>query len=110
MADSDRQLLDQHSGWREYLRYDETEDTFAIEFEADVEPVLEANKRRQNDGTNGYGESREWRQVASIPPIVVEIWKRRYGVDPLARGNEHLLRRLLNDPENRFLRVSEGRF
>lgn len=109
MSDADRQLLDQHSGWVEYLRYDETEDKFAIELVSDVEPILEANKREAND-TGGYGSTREWRHIANIPLIVIEIWKKQYGVDPTKRGHEALLRRLLNDPDNRLLRISAGRF
>lgn len=109
MSVADRQLLDQHSGWAEYLIYDEAAETFAIELVSDVEPILEANKREAND-TGGYGASREWRHIANIPLIVIEIWKKRYGIDPTMPGHETLLRRLLNDPDNRFLRISAGRF
>jgi hypothetical protein len=40
--------------------------------------------------------------------LIVELWKKQYGADPLAKGNETLLRRLLNDPDLRFLRTSSG--
>lgn len=108
-GDNDPWLLDRQNGWTEYLHQDPADpDSFAIEFVADVGPTLEANKRLYNDG-DGYSPSREWRYVAEIPPIMVEIWKRQYGVDPLARGNEALLKRLLNDPDLRGLRTSPGR-
>lgn len=74
----------------------------------DVTPALEANKRLACAG-DGYSPSRDLRRIASIPTIVQLAWIDRYGVDPLAKGNEGLLRRLLNDPEWRHLRTSPGR-
>jgi len=81
----------------------------ALRRSQDVEPALEANKRLRSDG-DGYSPSRELRRVASIPTVVQFEWIRRYGVDPLARGNEALLRRLLNDPDWRHLRTAPGGF
>jgi hypothetical protein len=97
------------AGMAESLHFGESDDTFTINRVQDVEPFLDANKRAQSDG-EGWSPSREWRRVASIPPVVVEIWKKQWGVDPLKPDNHKLLKRLLNDPENQFLRVSDGRF
>jgi hypothetical protein len=74
----------------------------------DVEPVLDSNKRLAASG-DGYSPSRDLRRVASIPIGVVEMWKAIYGVDPLSRGQERLLTRLLNDPEWAWLRTAPGR-
>lgn len=100
--------LDRYDGMVERLHHDETADRFHLETIADIEPVLERNKALQTEG-DGYSPSREWRRVASIPPIVVEIWKRQWGADPLAPGNDELLRRLLNDPDLRHFRTAPGR-
>jgi hypothetical protein len=81
---------------------------FALRRSGDVEPVLEANKRALVGG-DGYTPSRDLRRIASIPPAVQLLWIERYGVDPLRRGNEDLLRRLLNDPEWMHLRTAHGR-
>lgn len=97
------------AGWAETLHFDEGEGTFTINRVDDVAPVLDANRRTHLHG-DGYSPSRELRHIASIPPLVVEVWKKQYGVDPLRPEHRGLLRRLLNDPDNRFLRVSEGRF
>lgn len=83
--------------------------SIALRWSQDVEPILAANARRRLDG-DGYSPSRELRRIASIPAVVQIEWIRRYGVDPLAKGNEPLLRRLLNDPEWRHLRAGPGRF
>ena len=81
--------------------------SFAVVRSQDVEPILEQNKRLQTEG-DGYSPSREWRRVASILVTVQMQWIEKYGVDPLAKGNEALLKRLLNDPEWRHLRTSPG--
>lgn len=84
------------------------DDRLAVQTVADVTPVIEANKAAAASG-DGYTPSRDMRKIASIPPSVQLMWIERYGADPLAKGNETLLRRLLNDPEWMFLRTSPGR-
>lgn len=96
-------------GVRESLHFDDAERTFSILREHDAQPIIDDNKRWQADGA-GWSPTREMRRVASIPPLVHELWKKLYGVDPLKPQHHDLLRRLLNDPDNRFLRVSEGAF
>jgi hypothetical protein len=95
-------------GVAEYLHFDDAARTFTVERRADVEPAIDANKRAAalNDG---YSPSRELRRVASIPVTVQMQWIQRFGGDPLAKGNERWLRRLLNDPEWRHLRTSPGK-
>ena len=90
-------LLDRHSGWTEYLHHDEAEDKYHIEMVADVESVLEWCKQSRNEG-NGHSKTGEFEHVARIPMVVIEIWKKAHGVDPLAKGNEDLLERMLKDP------------
>lgn len=84
-------------------------DDFAIETVADVEANIKRNKILQND-TDGYTASRDFRHVASIPLVVVEQWNNQYGVDVMAKDNRKLLKRLLNDPDNRLFRTSLGEF
>jgi len=77
--------------------------------EQDVEDILEHNKNLANHDDKGWTKTKEWRRVAEIPNVVQEMWIQQYGADPMAKGNEKLLRRLLNDPENRYLRTAPGR-
>lgn len=74
----------------------------------DAGPVLEHNKALQtlNDG---YSPSRELRRAASIPFIVVELWKNQYGVDVLNPDHREGVRRLLNSSEWAYLRTAPGR-
>jgi len=103
-----RDLIERHSGWTEWLETNDGE-TFTLIRECDVEPVIERNKRLQNDNPDGMGPSREWKHVASIPPIVLLHWIDTYGVDPTLPENEGLLKRLLNSSEWRWLRTGLGR-
>lgn len=101
-------LIIKKEGWTERLSYDESENKFTLQIFDDVEPVINNNKQLYNLN-DGYSPSREWRRVASIPLVVVEMWKKMYGTNPLRPGNEALLRRLLNDPDLRGLRTAPGR-
>lgn len=50
----------------------------------DIEPVLEENAyARNHQGNNGYGKSRLWRKIGSIPCIVVEKILREKGINIL---------------------------
>lgn len=74
----------------------------------DVEPILEANKQMQT-ADDGYSPSRELRRVASIPCVVAEQWMKERGINILNPDHMPAIRRLLNDPENLFLRTAPGR-
>lgn len=102
---TERRFLDAHSGLVENFVWDEADQRAAIQVTADVEPVIDANKA----AGDGWSPSREWRKVASIPTAVYYEWLAKYGVDPLAKENSALLQRLLNDPDNAYLRVGSGR-
>jgi hypothetical protein len=80
--------------------------TFVIQTRQDVAPILERNKalRAANDG---FTPSRDMARVASIPVVVQYEWLKRYGVDVFDPEDAGRIRRLLNDPEWRYLRTSE---
>lgn len=89
-----------------------------IETVQDVAPVLERNKAIQNmddGGARGLTEySRKgikanWWHVGEIPNVVMEKWLRDYGVNALKSDHWPKVRKLLNDPEWRYLRTGLGR-
>lgn len=84
-------------------------DDFAIETVADVQPIIDNNKRLAADG-DGYSPSREMRRIASVPLVIVEKWRNELGVDLFNKDHLPAVRRLLNDPDYRFLRTSPGRY
>jgi hypothetical protein len=91
----------------ETVHHDDADGTITINKTADIEPILEHNKRYQNSH-DGYTPSRDMRHVAEIPWIVIEQWNKTYGVNVMARENEALFRRILNNPDNRLFRTGLG--
>ena len=71
--------------------------------------MLDQNKSLQNDeGYSKNGIKNEMWHFASIPVVVQLQWLKKYGPDndPMKKGNERLLFRLLNDPEWRYLKTT----
>ena len=86
----------------------ETDDQFVVSRTQDVEPILNQNKKRQNDGLDGYSPSRDLKQIASLPLVVAESWMKTDGVNWLqltGSDREKYLRKKLNAPDNAFLRT-----
>lgn len=72
----------------------------------DVEPYLEANKRRANDFSRDRKSN--LRLVAEIPNIVIEQWLKR-GVNVYDRNDAKKVQQLLNSNEYKWLRTSPGK-
>jgi hypothetical protein len=104
-----KRLLEvQPDGITEVFHFDEATGRIAIEHIQDTAPVIEANKRAAND-RDGFSPSRELREVAEIPMVIALKWKHELGVDVFNRDHWPAVKRLLRDPEWRFLRTSPGR-
>ncbi len=107
-----KRLLDHNdfTGITTYHEYDHVSKETKISYEADVEDVLEANKARYNDGTNGYESSaKEWKLAARIPPIILTKWLSEEGIDWRNRNHWPAIKRKLNSSEYLYLRTSPGR-
>lgn len=79
----------------------------------DVNPFLQSN---QNDILNESGNWQgEWHKVASIPPIVIEMWteelkrKGAKNIYPLAPENKQFLIAKINSGDWSKLRTKSGR-
>ncbi len=103
--------VDPFTGAREYFDYDEATDSITIHKVADVEGVLERNKRLQADTGDLWKhhdkQDLDMRLAASIPTIIIEKWKRELGVDVFDAGHWPAVRRLLNDPDWRWLKAAD---
>lgn len=75
-----------------------------IEHIQDVEPILDRNARLRSDP-----QKSDWgRHIASIPNIILVKWMNEDGANVLAMSSEEFgafIRRKLNDPDWRHLRV-----
>lgn len=86
------------------FHYDHTDDSFKIEKTQDVARILEANKIANNMAPERWGYHDGLHRVASIPILLwFELEKKGITKDPA------LLRKFLNDPDNRKLRTRPGR-
>lgn len=92
----------------EKYHYDHKEDKLHIERVQDVQPILDANKRAQNDA-RGF-KSEIFNKKASIPLIVLEKWLADKGITYQEfMGNDKVLKRFLNDPDNAFCLTRKGK-
>ena len=88
------------------LHVDETDDTFTINTVQDVEPIVEANKRKFNDYGDklSAGKRGEWHHAASVPFNIWEQWMK--DTNGAIEKDSKLLARYLNDPDNKYFKVA----
>lgn len=107
-------LLDTHGDLATGMKV-EGDGSITVRTYQDVEPVVEHNKVRQTDGSNGYGKSRELRHLATIPDNVVMKWLMDAHVAPgvymrwKKRERMAFYRKHLNNPDWQYLRSIPGR-
>lgn len=81
---------------------------FRIVHQQDVEPIIEMNKKLQNEADYKRGGIKQgWQHVAHIPDIVVMKWLQE-GIDVMKSEHWPAVRRKLMDPEYRYLRTTLG--
>lgn len=104
-----RELVDlTPDGVAEYAHFDSDGNLEGLEYTDDTAEVIENNKILANDGSKGYGETREWRHVASIPRSLLLQWEIDIGVPRdflLTKEGFPVLLRKLKDPDFSLLRV-----
>ena len=73
----------------------------------DVAPLLDFNKNLQNDPEYWKkGVKDSWAHYASIPPIIIEKWRNEFGIDVFNKDHAKRVKKLLNDPEYRYLKTT----
>lgn len=94
----------------------EADESLTIAYVQDVEPILKLNEFSRNElATSHFSRKGDLHKVASVPEVVVYLWKKLYGFDllkfhPNNQGDQAMLRRLLNDNDWLKLRTSPGVF
>lgn len=92
----------------EKYHYDWKTDSVTIERVQDVEPILEANKRAFNDAANFKSET--FNKKASIPIGILEMWLKDKGITYQEfMIDDSILKRFLNDPDNKFCLCRPGK-
>ncbi|MGJ3630228.1 hypothetical protein AB5I41_31530 [Sphingomonas sp. MMS24-JH45] len=85
-------VFEQRRGWG----------TWNLRYEQDVSPILDRNKAAQADS---WDRREETRHAAHIPAVVLMEWKNKHGVEHGTLDHKAGVRRLLDDPDYRYLRV-----
>ena len=90
-----------------------------IETVQDIAPTLDRIKQTRDDGWKGKLNAEARRglkhdgevfvRAAHIPNSVIVMWKRRYGVDIFNKDHQNKVKKLLNDPEWKYLRLATGK-
>ena len=107
-----RELLsyDPTTGMSIYFDYNELTDETTLEYEQDVEPMIERNKALQNDPEySKQGIKDEMWHYASIPVGLQMKWLVEEGLDVYDDNAWPQISKKLNDPEYRYLKTTAKR-
>lgn len=95
--------FDPLTGLKTTFRYNEENDSFALTYSQDVDPILDANKE---DQTENFDRRADLWHAARIPVGIQYEWLVKHGVNLWDKNHKEGVKRLLNDPEYRYLRVN----
>ena len=103
----DKRLLsiDPLTGVQTWHYYDPVTDVTTFESCQDIEPIINMNKSLHNTDYQKKGIKEDWMHAAQIPVIVQERWLRKFGVNIYEKEHWPWVKRLLNDPEFKYLKT-----
>lgn len=102
MADELLLDYDPASGLKEWISTDETTGESFIRYEQDVSANLDFCKEQQ---ANGWDKRADMWHAANIPVTIQMEWLVKHGVELWNPNHKEGVKRLLNDPDYRYLRV-----
>ena len=97
--------IDPFTGVESWHHYDPVTDITNIESVQNITPIIERNKRLHNTDHQQRGIKESWMHGACIPVIIQERWLRKFGVNIYDKDHWPAVRRLLNDPEYKYLKT-----
>ena len=107
-----KRLLDYDplTGKTEWHYYDPLTKRTTIETVQDIEPILEMNRKMQNDDSyTKDGIKNEMWHVACIPEVIQLKWLNEHGVDVFNNDHWKKVKQLLNSPDYKYLKTTTGR-
>ena len=90
----------------------ESDGKLTINNQQNVNPLVERNKKLYT-ADSGYTPSKDFKRIASIPPIILEIWTKEHNGSrnwfalPKETQNK-ILKTKLNSSEFKYFRTAEG--
>jgi len=94
------------TGLQKWMDYDPDKDEILISYKQDdaaIQAILDRNKEAQADPFDRRSDM--W-HAAHIPAVVMFEWLTKHGVDFYNPDHKDGVKRLLNDPEYRYLRFN----
>ena len=91
----------------------ESDGKLTINNEQNLNPLMERNKKLYT-ANSGYTPSKDFKRIASIPPIMLQIWSKEHNGSsnwfglPKETQNK-ILKTKLNSSEFRYFRTAEGK-
>ena len=90
----------------------ESDGKLTIHNQQNLNPLMERNKKLYNQN-DGYTPSRDMKRIASVPPLILQIWTKEYnGTNnwwALPKDTQKkIMRTKLNSSEFRYFRTAEG--
>lgn len=104
---------DAHTGITETFVKDQMTGVISINQSQDLSLLNKINTQQRNNAERGF--KGDWHKVASIPLVMIEIWRNEMKAagysnpNPLAKENEVWLMAKLNSRDFSKLRTKEGR-
>ena len=93
-------------GDNQIFHWHEPTKEMAIEHIEDIQPLIDSNKKLQQED---HHIKDEFRLSARIPMTVYYEWKNKYGVDLFNPNHKEGVRKLINSPEYRYLKTTNRR-
>src|SRR5687768_8650815 len=81
--------LDPITGERITMQYNHDNDSLTIKHEQDCTNIIEYNKRLVIAADHTQQIKNDWIKYASVPNVVIEKWRREYGINFFTRDPDH---------------------
>lgn len=81
-----------------------------ISGKANIEWLIDQNKRKIDSGVNGFNQSGNIRQIAELDMDTVVRLKTEHGIDVWNPDHMDALKKWLRNPENKYFRTVHGKF
>ena len=91
----------------------ESDGKLTVNNSQDLNPLMKRNKELYNLN-DGYTASKDMRRIASVPPIILQIWTKEYnGTNNWwalpKETQQKIMKTKLNSSDFRYFKTSEGR-
>ena len=90
----------------------ESDGKLTINNQQNLNPLMERNKKLYNHNS-GYTSSKDFKRIASIPPLILQIWSKEYNGSSNWFGlpkeiQKKIMKTKLNSNEFKYFRTAEG--